>query len=130
MDTMRVLVLCLPRAWGLEAVQRVATPNPSPSSPALVILTSESRGLEPGPPACKRAADSASDVASKCRVHLVVLMLGWCWDRCRTFWRTGPFVPNHAPGPYCWFTRQDNTQSRKMTIAKAVLVITRPISFD
>src|ERR1035437_8196563 len=38
MDTMRVLVLWLPTAWGLGAVREVAT-QPPPSSPALVIRT-------------------------------------------------------------------------------------------
>ena len=37
MDTMRVLVLWLPRAWGLGAVRMVAARTPSPSSPVLVI---------------------------------------------------------------------------------------------
>jgi len=35
MDTMRVLVLWLTRAWGLGAVRMVAARTPSPSSPAL-----------------------------------------------------------------------------------------------
>ena len=81
MDTMRVLVLWLPRAWGLGAVRMVAARTPSPSSPALVIRTS-SYGVEPGPPACK-SPTTIRDVLNGARTETPewpdVLLFGSCY---------------------------------------------------
>ena len=55
--------------------------GPSPSSPARVIRTGESRGFGPGPLACKVAARSSSAVAEPLQDTVVGLVLGWWWGR-------------------------------------------------
>jgi hypothetical protein len=53
LGTKRVLVLCLPKAWGPARAEGGCAGTLS-LFPALVIRTSELRGIEPGPPARTR----------------------------------------------------------------------------
>lgn len=94
MDTNAGSQTSSPRVRGLEAMRRVAASNPSPSSPASFIRTSESCGNRTVTPACEFAAESTSAVVQSSATQLVGLVLG-----CSAI--AAAFLCSGALGPEC-----------------------------
>ena len=73
------------RAGGLGAVRMVAARTPSPSSPALVIRTSRSRGSSQDLLLANSRLSRRLLSLSPHATQLAVLAICWCRVRCRTF---------------------------------------------